>query len=153
VYWRRRLTRLEAGLYGAVAAALIAFMLHELLDLMELAERSAMERTVITVNSSLNTLEALELARGRPRSADPRKANPFELAKTWPSNFRGDSAGLTTAAAGSWVYDSERSEIIYLPRLSRRLQVEGGQEGLHFSLADAGGGRLRLVPVTRYRWE
>lgn len=154
MYWRRKLTRLEAGLYGAVAAALIVFMLHELLDLMELAERSAMERTVITVNSSLNTFAALDLARGRQRGG-ARQGNPFELAKTWPANFQGvvDASDLSAIERGSWVFDGARSELIYLPRLTRRLQVENGRQGLHFQLAEAGGGGVRLVPVTRYRWE
>jgi hypothetical protein len=61
MFGRRPLTRLEIGLYVAIAAIVATLLLDQLLDAMEIAERSAMEETVSRVNSALNLRLAYEM--------------------------------------------------------------------------------------------
>ena len=90
MYWRRRLTRLEAAIYAALAAILLAAVADRLLYVMELAERTAMETTIIRVNAALNTRLAYELILGKQPDVNAwLQRNPFELADAWPSNFLG----------------------------------------------------------------
>lgn len=157
IYGRRPLSKLEAGLYGGIAALLIAFLVDRTLEYMELAERSAMERTVINVNRGINIRLAYEMLQGR--LIDVRGAlarNPFELAGINQPNFLGeqDLPSLVSLPTRSWVYDRTRRELIYLPRLHRGLQTAEPEPVIRFRLAPNPQGALYLlVPISEYSWQ
>jgi hypothetical protein len=157
LYGRRPLTRLEAGLYGGIAALLIVFLVERMLDYMELAERSAMERTVINVNSGINLRLAQEMLQGR--LIDMRGAlarNPFALAGMNQPNFLGEQElpSLASLPTRSWVYDLTRRELVYLPRLHRGLRTPENEAVIRFRLTqNPRGAPYLLVPVTEYSWE
>src|SRR3979490_1800564 len=91
MYWRRRLSRLEAAIYAAVVALVLAVFLERLLYYMELAERTAMEITVSHVNSGLDLRQASgRLATQSVRDPAASARNPFELAAMSPGNFLGE---------------------------------------------------------------
>lgn len=156
MYWRRRLTRLEAAIYGILAAILLAAMADRLLYLMELAERTAMETTIIRVNAALNTRLAYELILGKHPDANAwLRGNPFELAEAWPANFlRGaDTSDLGSLERGTWSFDQARSELIYLPRLRIRLKVEDPEGALRFRLVRRPTDQMyMLVATSPFTW-
>lgn len=155
VYWRRRLTRLEVGLYAAMVGVLIAVFLDRMLVYMELAERTAMIVTVNNVNSALNIQRALHLLDNAPQSAGQRERNPFDLAKVQVPNRHPDVADrekLAELERGYWVYDQSRRELLYLPNLHRRLQTDDAQGTVPFRLLSRPEAYL-LVPAVGYLWE
>jgi|SRR6188508_2362133 len=153
MYWRRPLTRLELALYAAIVGVVLAVFLDRLLDTMELAERLAMEATVTRVNSALTVRVAADRLRGRPtRISEVLDRNPFEVAGAAASNSLGelDAPILEDLERGKWVFDRVGRELIYLPRLHRRLQATGSV--VRFRLVHRGDGTLALTPVLPYSW-
>ena len=95
--------------------------------------------------------------RGKAPDLDAWTAhNPFELAQMKLANFAGERDAPDPGAleGGKWVYDRATHQIIYLPRFSRGLSVDGGGAALRFRLVVGASDRVpRLVPVAPYRWE
>lgn len=157
VYWRRRLTRLEVGVFAGLCAILISVFLDKALALMELAERTAMEVTVQHVNSALRLRRAAELISGGVE--EPVKVlqtNPFDLARVKVSNLHPDIADakmLPGLERRYWVFDRGDRELIYLPQLHRGLHTEGVDDLLRFRVIDSGDRLYVLVPVGKYSWE
>jgi general secretion pathway protein G len=156
MYWRRRLSRLEAAIYAAVVALVLAVFLERLLYYMELAERTSVEVTVRHVNSALDLRLAYGmLAAQSPSDSVASARNPFALAAMSPSNFLGemDSPSLGDLERGNWVFDRTQRELIYLPRLRRGLDTADPNGAIHFKLESQGGNRSRLVPALKFSWE
>jgi len=155
VYWRRRLSRLEAAICAVVVAVVLAVFLERVLYYMELAERTVMEITVSNVNSALNVRRAYDMLSGRAAN-DPTAPlrNPFELAGMSPANFHGeiDSPSLGSLERGRWVFDRSTRELIYLPRLRRGLTTTDPDGAIHFRLEPRGNGISMLVPTSKYAW-
>lgn len=154
IYGRRPLTKLEGAIYGAIGALLIVVFAQKLLEFMEIAERSAMEQTVIRINSGINLRLAYALLQGRP--VDPSREltrNPFELAGVIQPNFLGeqDLPDLPTLATRAWVYDRSKRELIYLPRLKRGLRTADPDAVIRFHIAAKGP--YALVPALPYAWD
>lgn len=157
IYGGRPLSRLEAGLYGGIAAILIVVVAERLLDYMALAERTAVEVTVNQVISAANTRLAYATLRGEALNPEAwNQHSPFALAGLSPVNFVGelDSAQAGTLARGSWAFDRERAELVYQPRLGLGLHTSDPHGALRFRGGLVPGAvAYRLVPVAPYRWE
>lgn len=156
MYWRRRLSRLEVGIYAAVVGLVLAVFLERALYYMELAERTVMEMTVSNVNSALNVRRAYDILAGRA-AGDPTAPlrNPFELAGMSPANFHGevDSPSLADLERGYWVFDRTRRELIYLPRLRRGLTTADPDGAIRFRLESRGNAISMLAPTSEYSWD
>ena len=123
---------------------------------MEIAERAAMDATVIQTISAVNTRLAHQRLKGEvPNVAEWSRRNPFELAGMSPRNFAGliDPLQPSALERGSWAYDPQRAELVYSPRLASglttpdpdglvRFRVEVGPRGLGYM----------LVPTPAYTW-
>jgi hypothetical protein len=150
LYGRRPLTKLERGLYAALAAIFIAIFASELLDYMELAERAAMEATLMNAVAAINVQTARDML-GSPKRDSDRTRNPFEFAGMAPANFAGELHG-SLPPAGSWGYDSASAELIYAPRLHFKLHTSNGQPVLRFRVESGPGAVKRVVPIAPYEW-
>jgi hypothetical protein len=156
IYWRRKLTRLEAALSAAFFAVLIAVFLERTLSYMELAERTAMELTVQHVNAALLIRRAIELLEGG--AVEPNKAlerSPFELASVRIGNVHPDVASASALAALErryWVFDRGARQLIYLPQLHRGLHTDDAQPLVRFQIVP-GNDAYRLVPAAKYSWD
>jgi hypothetical protein len=157
MYWHRPLSRLETATSAVVVAVVLAFFLERLLYYMELAERTAMEVTVSHVNSGIAiTLAHVILGGDQAKQAEVLRQNPFQLAKMAPANFWGDTnrPDLRTYERGGWIFDTSRSELVYLPRLRRGLKTTEAEEALRFHLSGPVNGVFyRLVPASKYTWD
>ncbi|MEA3192420.1 MAG: hypothetical protein QOD26_753 [Betaproteobacteria bacterium] len=157
MFGRRPLTRLELGLYVAIVGIAAAIFLDRLLAAMELAERAAMQETVSRVNSAINLRIAYQMLNGQLINVRAALvSNPFELAKTAPPNYRGESDKLDVARieSGSWFFDSTRRELVYMPRLKRSLITADGSGLVRFRLvAGPSGTHYMLVPTYKYTWD
>jgi hypothetical protein len=83
-------------------------------------------------------------------------SNPFELARMAPANFLGETSIANVRGGGGavWIYDRLRRELIYVPRLTRRLETSEAEKAIRFQLVRrVPGNAYMLVPTSNYRWE
>jgi hypothetical protein len=157
MYGRRRLTRLELGLYSVIIGIGLAVFLDRLYDAMELAERAAMEGTVNRINTAITIRLTQDLLTGRsPDMSATLARNPFDIARAIPPNYGGEvvAPNLAAMTRGVWVYELSKRELVYLPRLKRGLETVDGIEAIRFRLvASKPGGRYMLVPTSDYTWQ
>ncbi len=162
MYGRRPLTRLETALFVIIAGILATVLIDRLQRMAELAEKAAMEVTVLRVQSALQLRIALASLKGAPLDTQrwPR-GNPFELAQAIPPNYLGELSApdLRALSAGNWFFDRDRGELAYLVNRSR--YFSGGSDPVpvvRYRL-DAGAPQGAAFPqaslrlVTPYRWE
>jgi len=152
-----------------VALALIAVLgggwLAALLYYQELAEKTAVDLTVLNIRSGMRFAIADGMIHGRSaEAADMLQANPLGWLEPPPPAYAGEVAGeaLQLLPAGSWFFDAARREIGYLPQLRFHLTIEAaGETAGDLSIrwrvrgVRAKNGEVEdvsLVPVTRYRW-
>lgn len=155
----RQRSYLESALYVIIAGALAALLLHRLLQLSEVAEKTAMEATVARLQSALYVRAAKAVLEKRPIEVWQDR-NPVELAHAELPNYLGefDQPDLATLEPGSWLYDRGRHELVYLVRRANdfsggtdsvatirfRLQVERTPSGAYSPFL--------LHSVTPYKW-
>ncbi len=157
----RQRNYLESVLYVIIAGALAALLLHRLQQLSEVAEKTAMEATVSRLQSALYVRAAKAVLSGGAKiERDWAERNPVVLTHADLPNYLGafDHPDLTTLEPGSWLYDRERHELVYLvrrtqnfsggtdpvPAIRFRLQVERTSSGAYSPLL--------LHAVARYEW-
>lgn len=150
MYGRRPLTKLEAGIYAALVGIFLAVFASQMLDYMEIAERAAMQATLINTASAINVRLAASL-RDHASPPDWSGRNPFELAGMFPANFERDAIPAFLES-GRWTYDPDRAELAYMPRLRSTLVVPEGERALRFRLVRNSAGYL-LEPTVRFTWE
>jgi hypothetical protein len=135
---RRPLTRLELGLAAALIGIALVVFADRALDVMELAERTAMEATLSNVTSAVNIRVAHALLRGE--KVDWQKQNPFDV------------AGVA-APSENWTFDAEQMELVYRPSLRRHLHTDDPGSPLRFRLtARRTGMGYLLVPAAGFQW-
>ena len=157
MYERRRLTRLEIGIYAVGCAFLLAIFANALLDYMELAENTAVHITLQSVTSAIDMRLAADLIRGRPIARGSWSGrNPFEIAGgSSPPSFSGELGDRSLAALErpAWTFDARSGELIYLPRLRRGLSTNDPDGVLRFRLLPRPGGPgYMLVSTSHYEW-
>lgn len=151
MYGRRPLTKLEAGLYAALLGVCVAIFARQMLGYMELAERAAMQATLINTTSAINVRLAQTLYDKNADTVDWTRRNPFELAGMSPPNFTGD-VDPASLESGYWAYDSTHAELVYLPRLRFTLQTSDSQQMLRFRLVRGQVGYV-LQSSAPFTWE
>ena len=135
---RRPLSRLELGVVAAALGIALVIFADRALDVMELAERTAMEATLSNVTSAVNVQLARAVLRGeRP---ELREQSPFDVAGVPPPSQ-------------NWSYDAEQKELVYRPSLRRHLHTDepGGQLRFRLIPRRAGLG-YQFVPVVGFQW-
>ena len=156
-------------LVGVLSMVVLEYMLHYI----EVAEKSAMENTVVNIQSSLHlrltevlarndVAEGMRLARG----------NPMNWLQEMPPNYAGEFSNPEpgSIAPGKWYYDRKSRELVYLvdrgrdfvpgidgtKRVRYRVNVAGlnsaVKENRQISVNDVVGG-ISLVLVKPYEWE
>lgn len=151
MYGRRPLTRLEAAIYASLVGVLIAVFAHQMLGYMEIAERAAMQATLINTAAAINVQAAASLRKQSSMPGDWVRRNPFELTGAFPANFARE-ADPAFLESGQWAYDAERAELVYLPRLRSTLEIAEGERALRFRLVWGATG-YRLEPRVPFKWE
>jgi len=151
MYWRRPLTRREAGLYAGLVGILVVVFASHMLDYLEAAERAAMQSTLINTTAAINVRFAANLVGQRDSPGDWKRRNPFEIAGATPPNFsrNGDPGHLTS---GQWGFDAERAELVYLPRFGMTLHTRSGDGALRFRLVRGVVG-YSLEPTAPFVWK
>ncbi len=136
-------TLLELAVAGIVIGILAAVLLNRLLRYQELAEKTAMEATVVNMRSGLRMRAAELVIQGRTDEIGQLgRGNPIMWLDTLPPNYAGelDHPDQGAVKPGSWYFDGARQELVYLPARSSHLKP--GPDGTKAI-------RFRVTTVTR----
>lgn len=125
--------KLEAMMALLMISILAAALLERLLLYQEIAEKTAMETTVINLRSALR-LQVAEL-RMQNRTQELIRlveTNPIEWLGAPPPNYAGERVNPSASAIppGNWCFDRSRRQLIYRPQRTRLLKVSGEEEKL-----------------------
>lgn len=127
------ISKLEAMVALLLISILGAILLDRLLFYQEIAEKTAMETTIINMRSALR-LTVAEL-RMQNRMQELEKlvgANPIAWLDTPPANYAGelDSPSPAAVPPGNWYFDRTRRQLVYRPNLTRLLKAGSEEEKL-----------------------
>jgi hypothetical protein len=159
----RQRNYLQSGLYVIIAGVAAAILLERLLTYAEAAEKAAMEVTLSQLHSALYARVAFLALRGEYEAVEAlRTQSPFVAAHARSPNYLGEFDGVPPEAkSGNWLYDRARHELVYVPRLTRHLEVPAGSVSpplpryrveVHKSAKYAYTG-VALTPVGAARWQ
>ena len=151
MYWRRPLTRVEVGLYVGLVGIFVVVFARSMLGYMEVAERAAMQATLINTTAAINVRLYANLVGQRDSFGDWKRRNPFEIAGATPPNFSGET-DPARLASGQWGFDAQRAELVYRPRLGMSLHTRDGDGALRFRLVRGVVG-YSLEPSAPFVWK
>lgn len=104
---------------------LVGVFVHRFLFLQELAEKTAMETTVINMRTGMRYQLAELMVQGRSYEMSAMlERNPIVWLTTPPANYAGefDEASAEPIPPGNWYFDKKRRELVYQPRHHEYIQ-------------------------------
>lgn len=154
----------QSAVYVAIAAVLAAVLLERLLTYAEATEKAGMEVTIARLSSAMSVRLAYHALRGEYQAIEAmQRQSPFAVTGSQAADYLGEFDGIPEDAYGSgeWLYDRQRSELVYLPNLKRYLANsagarEAGAIRFHVELAQARQPTytgVTIKPVAPYDWE
>lgn len=163
----RGITLLELVVCIAVILATAGALLSRLRYYQEAAERADMEYTANTLKLALQLRIGHDHGQQRPVDyAAVMRENPVSWLERPMKGYRGEvgQAEARLVPPGSWYFDRQRGELVYLPL--RTGQLEPDSEGMkrvryavHMVRAQSGSRKedaavlgVQLAPVEPYRW-
>jgi len=141
----------------AVLAIFAGLLLERLLYYQEVVEKLHMELTARALKSALRMEIANDLMAGRRISvARLARENPMEWLDQKPANYAGETTklDLERSQQGSWYFDSDHGELVYLVNRGRHFQLDSeGYKRVRYRVSSVQGQEwVRLVEVEPYRW-
>lgn len=166
-FWQQRgLTRFEFAVVAILLAILLGTYLRAVRYYQEQAEAVSVRLTIshIQVGFAQEWAERISKGNNRQGVVELVGANPVRWLEYPPPNYLGEmkTPKVERLDPGSWFFDLNRKELVYLPRLSSHLEQSGSADTkvLRWTLRlaqnpkpkDPEFGDLTLVPVYPYQW-
>lgn len=167
----RGFTLFELVVVVIIISVLLGLFISRVMFYQELAEKTAMEQVVGTVQSALTLQYAQILTRGKPSDV-PAMAieNPMNWLQKKPRNYAGEFYDATplSAVPGNWLFDLKTRELVYIVQHTEHFKpgkdgkrwirfhvVSGYEKPLLVSLQNAPVELASLLfePVDPYGWE
>ncbi|MEA5444950.1 prepilin-type N-terminal cleavage/methylation domain-containing protein [Gammaproteobacteria bacterium AB-CW1] len=156
----RGFTLIELLVVMTLVVVLVLTAMENLLPLTGEAERVAVERNRVAIDTSLRHAAAERLlSQGRDGVRALEGQNPVSLLERPPSNYLGEKPGATPdiVPPGHWYWDPEGEWLIYRVRHGRYFDSDSGDPPhIRYRLVREGGERfftLRLESAHSYRWD
>ena len=134
----RGFTLIELIVVICIVAVLFGVALDRLQRYQELAERVAMERNLAAMNLALTLKFASLVTSGRVAEIEKEAGtNPVRLLARPPDNYLGElyAPDPATIAEGSWFFDRQAGDLVYVPSRTRYLSFPRESPGrLHFRI-------------------
>jgi hypothetical protein len=158
---------LELAVSVAVVLMFAGALLERMLFYQEAAEKARMELEMTTLKLALQARIGTQIAEHQPVDYPAiARDNPVRWLDAPMPGYRGEPGPeeAKLLPGGSWYFDRQALELVYLPRLDLHLKADGsGRKRVRFRVqvlrAQAGARKddaamigLRLVPVEGYRW-
>lgn len=127
---QRGFSLLELMVVIIVISVLATVLFDRLQRYQELAEKTAMEITIMNLRSGLRLRVAELMIQDRMQEiASLAQENPVKWLDAPPPNYIGQADDAEPAIApGSWYFDSRRRELVYIPRRTRFFQPGADRE-------------------------
>lgn len=169
---QRGFTLFELVVVIVITSLLAIILLNRLWYYQEVAEKTAMEMTVMNMRSGLRLRIADLMTQDRMgEAAQLAQENPIHWLETPPPNYMGEFNNPKQGALipGNWYFDTGQQELVYLLQHNRFLKPgmgenPEGKNALRFHVTAVGHPRqngngtvhkiegITLVPVTQYHW-
>jgi general secretion pathway protein G len=158
---------LELAVSVSVVLVFGGVLLERMLFYQEVAEKAGMELEVTTLKLALQARIGTQIAEHQPVDYPAMaRDNPVRWLDAPMAGYRGEPGPeeARLLSGGSWYFDRQALELIYLPTLDLHLEADStGRKRVRFRVqvlrAQAGARKddaamigLRLVPVEGYRW-
>lgn len=160
---QRGFTLFELVVAIVIANVLAIILLDRLWYYQEVAEKTAMEMTVMNMRSGLRLRIADLMTQSRMREAEELlQENPISWLESPPPNYIGkiSSAKSAEMIPGHWYFDIEQKELVYRVQHNRFFKPGKNRENIirfHVTAVQQArqGGKIEgitLVPITSYQW-
>lgn len=154
-------TRLEVVVVVIILSLLAGWLLHTMRFYQELTEKIVVENSILNLRSGLRYKVADLIIKGEAeKQAALANTNPVLLAERPPAGYIGEMRGPRNLPPGSWYYEQDRAELVYIPKLHSYLLVTDGQQAenplLRWQIRPGGGGgagvAVDIELLTPYDW-
>ncbi len=115
-FYRNGFTLFELVVVIVITSVLAIILLNRFLYYQEIAEKTAMDMTVMNMRSGLRLRVAELMMQDRMNEAGQLlQENPITWLETLPLNYKGKMAGSkqTALIPGNWYFDTGRKELVY----------------------------------------
>ena len=165
-------TLLELVVVMVIASVLAVILLNRLWYYQEIAEKTAMEMTVMNMRSGLRLRIAELMMQNRmDETVKLMYENPITWLATLPPNYMGKISGSkkTALIPGNWYFDVGQQELVYLVQHDRFFKPGSngdrhGKKHIRFHVTAMKPARqdsngtvrkaegITLTPITQYHW-
>lgn len=165
--WPRRVsgqngaTRLEVVLVVVILTVLAGWLLHTMRFYQELTEKTVVENTILNLRSGLRFRIADLIIKGEAeKQAALARSNPVNFAERPPAGYLGEMRGPGNLPPGSWYYEQDSAELVYIPILHSHLFVTDSRQpespALRWQVRPSQGGgagvAVDIESLTPYNW-
>lgn len=155
-------SRLEIVVLVFILTILAGWLLHTMRFYQELAEKTSVEATAMNMRSGLRLKIADLIVKGKlEQQGEFAGKNPVQFLEHLPAGYLGEMKTPGLLPPGSWYFDQNTSELVYIPKMSSNLQVERGASvasgvSLRWQIrqdnASTGFSFVDVELVTGYKW-
>lgn len=153
-------SRLELVVVAVIFAILAAWLTHTLSFYQELSEKTVVETTAMNMRTGLRFKIADLILKGEAgKQHNLARLNPVQFLEKPPVGYLGEMRTPGNLPPGSWYYEQDSAELVYIPRLKANLtMVEGNgpQVGLRWQVkvveGEVGVQSVDVELLTPYNW-
>lgn len=157
----RGATKLELIVATLIISVLAAWLLHTMRFYQELTEKTVVENTIVNLRSGLRFKIADLILKGTPeRQIELAGSNPVLYAENPPKGYLGEMRAPRDLPPGSWYYEQDKAELVYIPVLKNNLSLADGAQPEKLRLRwqvrkagkEAGALAVDIELLTPYVW-
>jgi hypothetical protein len=155
-------SRLEIMVVVFILTIVAGWLLHTMRFYQELAEKTSVEATAMNMRSGLRLKIAELIVKGNlEQQSQFAKKNPVQFLEHLPAGYLGEMKTPGILPPGSWYFDQNSSELVYIPKLSSNLLIETGTSvangiSLRWQIRQPDGSSgfsfVDVELVTSYKW-
>ena len=122
---QKGVSKLEVVVVVIILGLVSGWLLHTLRFYQELTEKTVVESTIVNIRSAVHMQIADLFLQGQgDRQKKLAKTNPIPLLQQPPRGYMGEVRKVTNLSPGTWYYEQNRSELVYIPHLHGNLVVQ-----------------------------
>lgn len=141
-------SKLEIIVVVIIVALVSGWLLHTLRFYQELTEKTVVESTIVNIRSAMRMQIAEWLLQGKgDNQAKLAKTNPISLLQQPPRGYMGELKKPRNLPPGSWYYEQDKSELVYIPALYGSLVVQQSSASMNSSTAPSIHWQVRMLPA------
>ena len=159
--YSRGASKLELVVVTIILVVLSAWLVHTMRFYQELTEKTVIESTISNLRSGLRFKIADLILKGTAeKQAGLARSNPVLYAESPPKGYLGEMRAPGDLPPGSWYYEQDKAELVYIPVLKSNLSLADGSQPARLRLrwqiksagGELGGVSVDIELLTPYQW-